>query len=204
MSLAYWSSWISSSWEDNLFCQRALLTSRATSENLELSEQVPAPDQERIGQRTEQIGYRPVCDITEIKCVLFVISLCNLCHLNAPGPASRKRRCTRRVGTIVAVADRSRGRRAQSIATVRAVAPGHRRANEATGMPGVVRAGQDNRGAGGRSDQERGAPRVRTAWQGEVAGEFSLVCAAHKLTKTILATVRGEVCPEFGKRAASA
>lgn len=34
-----------------------------------------------------------------------------------------------------------------------------------------------------------------------VAGEFSLVCAAHNLKKIILATVRGEVCPEFAKRA---
>ena len=37
-----------------------------------------------------------------------------------------------------------------------------------------------------------------------VAGEFSLVCAAHNLKKIILAAVRGEVCPEFGKRAALA
>ena len=37
-----------------------------------------------------------------------------------------------------------------------------------------------------------------------VAAEFSLVCAAHNLKKIILATVRGEVCPEFGKRAALA
>ena len=37
-----------------------------------------------------------------------------------------------------------------------------------------------------------------------VAGEFSLVCAAHNLKKIILATVRGEVCPEFGERAALA
>ena len=34
-----------------------------------------------------------------------------------------------------------------------------------------------------------------------VVGEFSLVCAAHNLKKIILATVRGEVCPEFAKRA---
>ena len=33
-----------------------------------------------------------------------------------------------------------------------------------------------------------------------VAGEFSLVCAAHNLKKIILAAVRGEVCREFAKR----
>ncbi len=38
----------------------------------------------------------------------------------------------------------------------------------------------------------------------KVAGEFSLVCAAHNLKKIILAAVQGEVCPEFGKRAAFA
>ena len=36
----------------------------------------------------------------------------------------------------------------------------------------------------------------------KVAGEFSLVCAAHNLKKIIFATRRGDVCPEFGKRAA--
>ena len=36
----------------------------------------------------------------------------------------------------------------------------------------------------------------------KVAGEFSLVCAAHNLKKIIFAALRGEVCPEFGKRAA--
>ena len=36
----------------------------------------------------------------------------------------------------------------------------------------------------------------------KVAGEFSLVCTAHNLKKIIFATLRGEVCPEFGKRAA--
>ena len=35
-----------------------------------------------------------------------------------------------------------------------------------------------------------------------VAAEFSLVCAAHNLKKIIFAALRGEVCPEFGKRAA--
>ena len=36
----------------------------------------------------------------------------------------------------------------------------------------------------------------------KVAGEFSLVCVAHNLKKIIFAALRGEVCPEFGKRAA--
>lgn len=36
----------------------------------------------------------------------------------------------------------------------------------------------------------------------KVAGEFSLVCAAHNLKKIIFAALRGEVCPEFGKRVA--
>ena len=36
----------------------------------------------------------------------------------------------------------------------------------------------------------------------KVAGEFSLVCVAHNLKKIMLAALRGEVCPEFGKRAA--
>ncbi|MCY3777226.1 MAG: IS1182 family transposase [Candidatus Aminicenantes bacterium] len=36
----------------------------------------------------------------------------------------------------------------------------------------------------------------------KVAGEFSLVCAAHNLKKIIFAALRGEVCPEFGQRAA--
>ncbi len=43
---------------------------------------------------------------------------------------------------------------------------------------------------------------IRAAGQGEVAGEFSLVCVAHNLKKIMLAALRGEVCPEFGKRAA--
>lgn len=38
----------------------------------------------------------------------------------------------------------------------------------------------------------------------KVAGEFSLVCVAHNLKKIILAALRGEVCPEFGKRPALA
>ena len=37
--------------------------------------------------------------------------------------------------------------------------------------------------------------------KGRVAGEFSLVCAAHNLKKIILAALRGELCPEFGKQA---
>ena len=36
----------------------------------------------------------------------------------------------------------------------------------------------------------------------KVAAEFSLVCVAHNLKKIMLTAVRGEVCPEFGKRAA--
>ena len=36
----------------------------------------------------------------------------------------------------------------------------------------------------------------------KVAGEFSMVCAAHNLKKIIFAALRGEVCPEFGNRAA--
>jgi hypothetical protein len=36
----------------------------------------------------------------------------------------------------------------------------------------------------------------------KVAGEFSLVCVAHNLKKIIFSALRGEVCPEFGKRAA--
>ena len=36
----------------------------------------------------------------------------------------------------------------------------------------------------------------------KVAAEFSLVCGAHNLKKIIFAALRGEVCPEFGKRAA--
>ena len=36
----------------------------------------------------------------------------------------------------------------------------------------------------------------------KVAGEFSLVCVAHNLKKIMLAALRGEVCPEFGQRAA--
>ena len=48
-----------------------------------------------------------------------------------------------------------------------AVASGHERADEATGKPSAVRATQDDRGAGVRSDQERRVPRVRSAWQGE-------------------------------------
>ena len=36
----------------------------------------------------------------------------------------------------------------------------------------------------------------------KVAGEFSWVCVAHNLKKIMLAALRGEVCPEFGKRAA--
>lgn len=36
----------------------------------------------------------------------------------------------------------------------------------------------------------------------KVAGEFSLVCVAHNLKKIMLAALRGQVCPEFGKRAA--
>ena len=36
----------------------------------------------------------------------------------------------------------------------------------------------------------------------KVAGEFSLVCAAHNLKKIVFAALRGEVCPEFGTRAA--
>jgi hypothetical protein len=34
-----------------------------------------------------------------------------------------------------------------------------------------------------------------------VAGEFSLVCAAHNLKKIVLATLRREVCPELGNQA---
>jgi transposase len=34
-----------------------------------------------------------------------------------------------------------------------------------------------------------------------VAGEFSLVCAAHNLKKIVLAALRGEVCPELGNQA---
>ena len=36
----------------------------------------------------------------------------------------------------------------------------------------------------------------------KVAGEFSLVCVAHNLKKIVFAALRGEVCPEFGTRAA--
>ena len=37
--------------------------------------------------------------------------------------------------------------------------------------------------------------------QARVAGEFSLVCAAHNLRKIVLAALRGEVCPELGNQA---
>ena len=37
-----------------------------------------------------------------------------------------------------------------------------------------------------------------------VAGEFSLVCVAPNFKKIMLAALRGEVCPEFGKRVALA
>ena len=36
----------------------------------------------------------------------------------------------------------------------------------------------------------------------KVAGEFSFVCAAHNLKKIIFSALWGEVCPEFGQRAA--
>ena len=37
-----------------------------------------------------------------------------------------------------------------------------------------------------------------------VAGEFSLVCAAHNVRKMVLAAMRGAVRPEFGQKAAMA
>ena len=37
-----------------------------------------------------------------------------------------------------------------------------------------------------------------------VAGEFSLVCAAHNIKKMVGAAIRGSVRPEFGRRAAMA
>ena len=80
---------------------------------------------------------------------------------------------------------------------------GHERADEAAGKPSAVRASQDDRGAGVQI-KNAGFRGFGVRGKGRVAGEFSRVCAAHNLKKIILAVTRGEVCPEFGKRAALA
>ena len=83
-----------------------------------------------------------------------------------------------------------------------AVATGDERADVETGEPSALRASQDHRRAGIRADQELGISGFGLRGKEKVAGEFSLVCVAHNLKKIMLAALRGEVCPEFGKRAA--
>ena len=74
-----------------------------------------------------------------------------------------------------------------------AVARGHERADEATGKPSAVRATQDDRGAGVRTDQERGVPRVRSARQGEGPGS-SRWCARRTTSRKSFWRRFGERC----------
>ena len=91
-----------------------------------------------------------------------------------------------------------------------AVATGDERADVETGEPSALRASQSIPSAPDDRAPEPVFGQIKNSgFRGfglrgkeKVAGEFSLVCVAHNLKKIMLAALRGEVCPEFGKRAA--
>ena len=85
-----------------------------------------------------------------------------------------------------------------------AAAAGDERAHVEPGRARDLPPPQGDRGAGVGQIKNTVFRGFGVRGMSRVAGEFSLVCAAHNIKKMVGAAIRGSVRPEFGRRAAMA